>query len=204
MERGVQALCEFADVLIQGRQNVSPKRLLDPGPTSEQLQRMLQAAAAAPDHGQLLPWRFVLIPPSQRSRLAEAFARALLERDPIATPEQVEQARSKAYRAPCLMLAIARLAEASPAHDGINVEVNDAERLVSLGCAIQNMLLCAHAAGFGTGLTSGQAMTSSPLRALFQLKANEQAVCCVNIGTVSHRKSARIRPEVARFFSSLC
>ena len=37
------------------------------------------------------------------------------------------------------------------------------ERMVSMGAAIQNMLLGAHAMGFGAGLTSGKAMASSRL-----------------------------------------
>jgi nitroreductase len=74
---------------------------------------------------------------------------------------------------------------------------------VSFGCAIQNILLSAHGAGFGTGLTSGQAMASPRLRVLFNLQAGEQAVCCINIGTVTRRKAPRLRPQTAAFVSSL-
>lgn len=203
----------FARTLIHTRQNVSPKRLLEPGPSRQQLQTILEAAAAAPDHGQLVPWRFVIVPQDQRGRLAEVFAQALLERDCGATPLQIEGAREKAYRAPLLVLAVARLtsdkAHASTAGRGARhpqaseAEISDAERLVSLGCAIQNILLSAHAIGFGTGLTSGQAMASPHLRTLFALQDHEKAVCCINIGTVSQRKPARVRPAADQYVSSL-
>lgn len=207
-------LSEFANVLIHSRQNVSPRRLDEPGPSSQQLQDILGTAAAAPDHGRLVPWRFVVVPKAQRERLAEVFGRALVDRDPNATPEQIENAREKAHRAPFLMLAIARLtdrdAQASTAlgrgaqhPESTEAEVSDAERLVSFGCAIQNILLSAHAADFGTGLTSGQAMASPLLRALFALRENEQAVCCINIGTVTKHKPPRVRPDMATFVSSL-
>lgn len=209
-----QELSEFANTLIHSRHNVLPRRLDEPGPGGQQLQDILGAAAAAPDHGRLLPWRFVVVPVARRERLAEVFAQALVERDPGATPEQIENAQEKAYRAPFLMLAIARLTdrEAPPvsvpargAHHAESAEpqVGAAERLVSLGCAIQNILLSAHAAGFGTGLTSGQAMDSAPLRALFGLHANEQAVCCINIGTVHKRKPPLLRPGVSDYVSEL-
>ncbi|TXT37238.1 MAG: nitroreductase, partial [Comamonadaceae bacterium] len=81
--------------------------------------------------------------------------------------------------------------------------VGDAERLVSLGCAIQNVLLTAHAFGFGSGLTSGQALASPRLHKLFQLQSFEQAVCCINIGTVSKTKPARVRSDVAAYVTSL-
>lgn len=205
-------LAEFANTLIHTRHNVSPRHLDEPGPSARQLQDILDAAAAAPDHGQLLPWRFVVVPKEQRGRLAEVFGLALVERDPCATTAQIENAREKAYRAPFLMLAIAQLiyrdaprvhapVRNASQHESDEAEVEDAERLVSLGCAIQNILLSAHAVGFGTGLTSGRAMASPHLRALFGLRAHEQAVCCINIGTVSKRKPSRLRPSIERFVS---
>ena len=96
----------LAAALIQSRQTILPKRLGAPGPNVAELAAILQAAAHAPDHGQLTPWRFVLVPDTSRTLLADVFAEALLERDPGAAPEQVEQAREKAYRSPVLLLAI--------------------------------------------------------------------------------------------------
>lgn len=204
--------CVNAQILA--RQNVSPKRLSEPGPHAGQLQTILEAAAAAPDHGQVLPWRFVIVPKAQRGLLAAAFGQALVDRDPGATAEQIDNAQGKAHRAPFLMLGIVRLNDANGpsanAHirgaqhpESTEAQVSDAERLVSFGCAIQNVLLSAQAAGFGAGLTSGQAMGSARLRVLFELADNEQAVCCINIGTVSTSKPPRVRPDIATFVTSL-
>lgn len=209
-----QDIHEFAAGLIHSRQNISPRRLAEPGPSDTQLQVILGAAGAAPDHGQLTPWRFVVVPGHRRFKLADAFAQALIDRDPAATPDQIENAREKAFRSPFLMLAIVRLAdyETGPARspgrgaehpESTAAEVSDAERLVSLGCAIQNIVLSAHAAGFGTGLTSGQALTSSQLRDLFELGRNEQAICCINIGSVTKHKPVRLRPIWQHYVSEL-
>lgn len=203
-----QDFFEFAKVLVHSRQHVAPRRLVEPGPSAAQLSDILAAAAAAPDHGQLQPWRFVQVPLDKRGCLADVFGQALQDRDPAATPEQIENARDKAFRAPFLMLAIARLTGSTPEQDDKRhlageLAVGDAERLVSLGCAIENMLLVANALGFGSGLTSGQALASAPLRTLFALQAHELAVCCINFGTVSKAKSARLRPDVAAFVTSL-
>ena len=199
---------EFVSTLIHSRQHVAPRRLVEPGPTERQLQDILAAAAAAPDHGQLRPWRFVVVPADKRDLLADVFGLALQDRDPQASPEQINNAREKAYRSPFLMLAIARLTGSTPEQETKRMEageqaVTDAERLVSLGCAIQNMLLTAHAMGYGSGLTSGQAMASIRLRTLLGLGAHESAVCCINIGTVTHSKPARLRPEVSAYVSVL-
>ncbi len=182
--------------LMTGRQNVSPKRLVDPGPSPEQVDDLLSMAGTAPDHGQLMPWRFVIVPTGKRVLLAEVFALALVDRDPGATLEQIEAAREKAYRAPLLMLAVARLGAAQP-------DIPVFERLVSLGAAVQNILLSAQAMGFGAGLTSGQAMASVRMQALFELVDGEEPVCFVNIGSVAWHKPPRVRPAAAAYASSL-
>ena len=190
---------DFADAahaLIHARQTVSPKRLISPGPNPEQLQRMLLAAATAPDHGLLIPWRFIEIPAHRRAALGEVFALALIDRDPSATLEQIDDARSKAMRAPLLMLAVARLGKEEP-------DTPPLERMISLGCAVQNILLSAQCQGFGSGLTSGRAIGSARMRALFSLPVGEEAVCFINIGTAAKVKSPRQRPSTNRFFATL-
>lgn len=187
---------ELAHALIHTRQTILPKRLSEPGPDAAQLQAILGAAASAPDHHELLPWRFVLVPAGARDRLAEVFATALLERDASATPQQVAQAREKAYRSPLLLLAVVRLRDD-------DAEIEPHERIVSAGCAVQNMLLMAHAQGFGGALTSGKALQSAPLRTLFGLQPDEQALCFVNIGTVVKARPVRLRPQAAQYVSTL-
>lgn len=190
-------LFSIAQALIGSRQNISPKRLAEPGPSAQQLHALFSLAAAAPDHGLLNPWRFIIVPTEQRHRLAEVFALALIDRDPGATLAQIESAREKAHRAPLLLVAVACLAPREP-------DIPALERMVAMGAAIQNLLLGAHAMGFGAGLTSGQAMTSQRLHESCGLAQGEAAVCCVNIGTVSKRKSAvRVRPLPAQFVSQL-
>jgi nitroreductase len=182
--------------LIRARQTVLPKRLAAPGPDAAQFLAMLEAAAAAPDHGQLLPWRFVDVPQSRRAELGGVFAQALAERDPDATPEQREQAREKAFRSPRLLLLVVDAARGDP-------EIDLAERLISAGAAVQNMLLVATAQGFGSALTSGKALKSAVLRRCFSLTDAEHAVCFISIGSVVSRRPARPRPAVADYFSTL-
>lgn len=182
--------------LIHARQTVLPKRLLAPGPDVDQLQVLLGAAAAAPDHGQLLPWRFVIVPRVERASLAEVFAQALRERDASATPEQLDLAREKAHRAPLLLLVVVDGQCGDPA-------VGLAERILSAGCAVQNMLLMATAMGYGSALTSGKALGSQALRQRFGLSAGEHALCFLSVGTVAARRPSRVRPTVADYCSTL-
>ncbi|MEO6319639.1 MAG: nitroreductase [Polaromonas sp.] len=189
-------LPSMAALLMQSRQTILPRRLGGAGPTQPQLEMILNAAASAPDHGQLLPWRFVLVPQASRHLLADVFGKALLERDSSATPDQVAQACEKAHRAPLLMLVVI---------DGSrgDLKIDLFERLASAGCAVQNMLLMATALGYGSALTSGKALKSNGLRGLFGLGEGEHALCFVSMGTAQSRKSAHLRPSPGDYVSTL-
>ncbi|MDA8256549.1 MAG: nitroreductase [Betaproteobacteria bacterium] len=191
-----QEVLDAALTLIHTRQHTSPKRLGDPGPDSEQIEKILSAAGAAPDHGLLNPWRLIIIAPERRPLLGEAFAQALTERDGDATEVQKQDARAKAFRGPFLLLVVARL-------DPDLGATHPQERLISAGCAIQNMLLTAHAMGFGAGLSSGRALYSQQMRSLFGLSAHEQPLCFLTLGTVTKAKAPRPRPLMADYTSTL-
>jgi len=186
------------NLLLQmtARRNVAPKRLVEPGPTEEQLNLIFRAASHAPDHERIQPWRFIVVPKNKRANLGEAFVQALKHRAPNASQVQIDAAYEKALRAPCLMIAIISGLPSEPA-----VPLN--ERLISLGCAIQNMLLMAETLAIGSGITSGQAMNAQSIRDLFFLTAHEEGVCFLNFGTVSSRKPARPRAPPSAFVTTL-
>jgi nitroreductase len=181
--------------LMTARRHVGLRRLLAPGPDEVALDRILEAAAQAPDHGQLLPWRFVLIPQHRRADLGAVFEEALAQRDPSADAAARATARDKAQNAPCLLVAILV--------DVPGTAIPTAEKLVALGCAIQNMLLAAQALGFASGLASGGALDAPGMRRLLDLAPHERAVCFVGFGTADVQKKPRVRPQPGRFFSSL-
>ena len=186
----------LANTLIHSRRTTLPKRLRGPGPDAGQRACILQAAAAAPDHDQILPWRFIEVPEQRRASLGQAFADALLERDPQADAPACSQAREKAMRSPWLLLVVVRTG-------GEPAEIPVTERVLSAGAAIQNMLLMATAFGLGSALTSGKALQSQALRQLFALKDKEQALSFINIGHIGEPRQPRTRPEVAQYFSVL-
>ena len=191
----VSDLADAVSEVIAARRTVLPKRLVTPGPQPAQWTALLQAAAAAPDHDQLQPWRLIHIEGPQRLALGQLFAQALHERDPKASPEQLDQARDKALRAPCLMLLVVDAGKGSPS-------IDLSERVLSAGCAVQNLLLLATAMGFGSALTSGKALKSPVLRQGLQLLDTEQAICFISVGTVSEHKPGKPRPDPTSLVST--
>ncbi len=178
---------KVADLLE--RRSVSPKRLVAPGPSSEQITAIVEAACAAPDHRGLQPWRFLLIPNDTRDALAALFEAAAQETHGNLTSAQIERAREKAYNGACLIAVIARLRE----------EVRDVplhEQWVSVGAATQNILLAAHALGFGAMLVSGDKVATAAMHKGLGMQASESLLGFVAIGSISKPPKVRPRPNV--------
>lgn len=190
------AAAEVLLAQICARSHVAPKRLEAPGPNADELELIFKAAAQAPDHGRIQPWRFIVVPSNQREALGRAFVQALQARDANASSAELETAYDKAFRAPCLILAVVSHAPSEP-------QVPVHERLISLGCAIQNMLLMAQALSMGSGITSGQAMNAPSIRELFQLGEQEESICYVAFGNVNAHKAKRQRPKASAFVTSI-
>ncbi|WP_258054256.1 nitroreductase family protein, partial [Pseudomonas aeruginosa] len=66
---------EALDALLT---RVSHARLSDPAPSPEQLDRLFRVALRAPDHGQLRPWRFILVEGKGRRALGDLYALSLI------------------------------------------------------------------------------------------------------------------------------
>jgi len=185
---------DFAETLISTRRSILPKRLFGPGPNDEQIELILSAAAAAPDHGLIRPWRFIICTSSSRESLADAFAKSLMARDSSVTSEQISDAKNKAYRAPFLVMGVINVR-------GLDPEIPAAERYISAGCAIQNILLMAHSMGFGASPTSGKSMYMDPVRNLFKLSDVEDPLCFISIGTPDREKPGQPRMITKDFAS---
>lgn len=177
---------------ILRRRSVSPRRLSAPGPDDSQLSLIVEAGAAAPDHGRLKPWRFLHV--SNRSALEKAFREAALEADPDAIGEGLKREAEKAHHAPCLVAVVARIDEAS----AIAPEI---EQWVSVGAAIQNILLAAEALGFHAMIVSGKKVRTKSIRRAFGISDREYLVGFVAIGTSTPPASTQERQFPKELFT---
>src|SRR4029077_8814773 len=118
----------------------SAKAMTGPGPNPEQVDQLLRAAARAPDHGKLIPWRFILFEGDSRRRMGELLVECLLKAEPQATQERIDMERGRFMRAPAVIGVVSRAREAIP--------IPEWEQILSAGAVCQNLLLAAHAMGF--------------------------------------------------------
>ncbi len=106
------------------------------------LDSILNAGLRAPDHGLLRPWKIIVVNAEKRNRLADLFAEAALALNPDQTSEQLQRLKSKAFRAPLILVVAARIIE--------HPKVPEVEQLLSAGAMAQNMCIAAHAMGLGS------------------------------------------------------
>lgn len=135
----------------------------------------------------------MLVEEKSREFLGALFAREKREHDPSTSAAEVEKERSRALNAPTLLAVILR---STPDHAKVPVS----EQLISLGGAVQNLMLAAHAFGYASMITSGRKIASPLLQEAFCENPNDQLVGFISIGTPSRSPSERARVELTEHF----
>ncbi len=164
--------------------------LVEPGPSGEALETLLTIAARVPDHGRLVPWRFVLFEGEGRNRAGEALARIHAEEHPDADEKRLNEERERFTRAP-LVLAVVTSPVAHP-------KIPEWEQLLSAAACCQNALVASAALGFGaTWLTEWPAFDTRA-RAALGLAEHERIAGFIYIGTRAQVLEERPRPDLEK------
>lgn len=164
----------------------SPWLLGAPAPSPKELDLVFEAALRAPDHGQLQPWRFIVIRDEARAALGEVFVRAARARDPQSDGERF---RVKAMAAPMLIAL------------GVHVErghkVPEIEQLLATAAATMNMLNALHILGYGGFWATGLNSYDESVRQALGLGEEETLVGFLYVGTPKDavRPASRPAPE---------
>lgn len=168
---------------------VSISALAEPAPSGPVLDRILETALRAPDHGRLAPWRFVLIRGDARAVLAEVVAHALQARDPTATPPLIEKQRGKFLRAP---LIVALGAHIQPDH-----KVPEIEQLMSVAAGTMNLLNAFHAEGFGAIWVTGANASDPSVQAALGFEPPHRLAGFLFVGTPRDVPAVARRPALS-------
>ncbi|MFL6823850.1 MAG: nitroreductase family protein, partial [Xanthobacteraceae bacterium] len=62
--------------LLRTRRSIKPIELAGPGPSAIEIETLLTIASRVPDHGKLVPWRFIIFEGEARFAAGEAIAAA--------------------------------------------------------------------------------------------------------------------------------
>jgi len=154
----------------------SAGRLTEPGPTPQQLDRILKAGARAPDHGRLQPWRFIVLEGTMRDAFIKTAAEAKRARLPGMTDEQLAAERDKINRSPTIVVVACVV-------NREQTKIPEIEQFAAVSAAVQNMFLSAHDLGYGVMWKTGAAAYDHDVKAAVGLKPDDHIVAILHLGT---------------------
>lgn len=169
------------DAIEMLHNRVSVPVLLDPAPTQEQLDIMFRAAIRAPDHGGLMPWRFLVVKGDARMQLGDLFVKAIRAKGNDLAEDKAVKLQKKPLRAPMIIVAIAK----TQAH----LKVPEVEQIITAGCAAHGLLLAAYAQGLGAMWRSGEMAFDPVVKAGLGLQAHEQIIGFLYVGAAKRMRA---------------
>jgi len=172
--------------LLRSRHSAS--KLGAPAPSAEAVEAMLEAAARAPDHGRLQPWRLILIEGDARRSFGEILAEALARRNPLAGEPALAREREKALRAPLIIVVTTRCDRSG--------KIPIVEQIVSAGCAAHGLMLAAFAQGLGAFWRTGEAAYDEAVKGALGVSSDDLIVGFIFVGTDTGDAPSRSRPVV--------
>ena len=156
-------------------------RLKPPAPSDADLDTILRAGAAAPDHLELRPWKFVVLEGDEKdafgSVLADAYVGRCRSADKDVVPAKEEKERTKLGRAPMVVIVAA-------VHRGDEL-VPFLEQFASAAAASQNMLIAATALGYGSMWRTGDPAYDESVKAAIGLNEADAIVGFLYLGTIA-------------------
>ncbi|MBC6438868.1 MAG: nitroreductase [Rhodospirillales bacterium] len=176
--------------LLASRRSVLAARLIAPGPSCDELDRMLEIAVRVPDHGCLTPWCLQVLSPVAQAELGELFVDEFRKAEPDANAERLELERIRPQRSPVLVVVSSRT---TADRDG----VPPVEQLLSCGNVCFNLLNAATAMGYGAQWVSNWCAYNERIKSALGIPTDEHLVGYIHIGTPKNAPSERQRPEIA-------
>ncbi|MGD9511967.1 MAG: nitroreductase [Geminicoccaceae bacterium] len=175
---------------ILTRHTFPPVKMGPPGPDQAALQRILEAGAAAPDHGMLRPFRFLVVRDAGRERLGEVFAAFVSRAAPNASAAEIDKQRTAPMRAPVIVVVVARV---DPTHP----KIPEVEQIAAVAAAAQNMLLAAHALGFVAKWATGKQAYDATVKVDLGLGEPDRIIGFLYLGSAAAAHEMPARPDFA-------
>jgi nitroreductase len=145
----------------------------DPVPRSL-VEQLLAAAAQAPNHYKVRPWRFVVLQGQARERLGDVFAEMLNAYQPGLPPAALEKERAKALRAPLLIaVGVGRCDDP---------RVVPVENICAAAAACENLLLAATNLGLAGKWRTGAPASAEKVKTFLGLDPDQPLIGFLYLG----------------------
>lgn len=163
-----------------------------PGPTAEQLKMILTIGARVPDHGKLVPWRFIVIEGEARQRLNAVVCAEWCAKNAGIDATAFEQGKAK-WGA---QLSIAPVVVAVVSSPKASPKIPQWEQVLSAGACCMNMLIAAKGLGLGAVWLSEWYAYDAKVLAELGVSGDEKIAGFIHIGTTVQGREDRERPSL--------
>jgi nitroreductase len=181
---------------LEARRSAPLRGLVEPGPTPDELERMLRLAARVPDHGRLVPWRFIVIEGDARRALGERLDALYARQNPGLPAAKADMWTLYLLRAPVTVVLVSRPDPAA--------KVPEWNQVLSAGAAGMGLTVAASALGFATQWLLKWPGRDAEATALIGLTPAEKVAGFIHIGRPVRESEDRPRPaldEVVTYWS---
>jgi nitroreductase len=157
------------------KQRRSVKKFTDRALTRTEIEPLLDAVTQAPNHHLTQPWRFYVLGPNARYAYGLALgARKAKKLEDADAGRALREKVAAEHRALPAMIAVAVVNSDDPSMRE--------ENYAAVMMGVQNLLLAAVEAGFGTHIKTGAVMDDPAARAAAGAREGERIVAIVNLG----------------------
>jgi nitroreductase len=159
--------------LLQSRRSI--REFTSREPSRAEVETLIDAAVAVPNHRLTQPWRFYVLGRESRRAFGLALGNRKAKKleDPAAR-EEVRQKIAAEHAALPLMIAVTIVENENP-------EIRE-EDYASGMMAVQNLSLAAVALGLGTHIKTGAIMADPAARGAIGVPEGERVIAVVNVG----------------------
>jgi nitroreductase len=159
---------------LSNHQSIPAAELIEPAPNKQQIEAILQAGMSAPDHGNLQPFRFLIIQGDARIELSKVFEQAARNRN--FDEESILKQKSKPLRSPMIICVIVKLIQ-SP-------KIPEVEQILCAGCAAQHIQLACSSLGFGSIWLTGENCYDLSVYQALGLEIEERLIGYIYVGSL--------------------
>ncbi|MFS8036517.1 nitroreductase [Xanthobacter sp. AM11] len=180
--------CPQALALLETRRSLPLRALVEPGPSPAELDRMLAIAARVPDHGRLVPWRFIVLEGPARAVAGDRLDALYAVQSPGLPEEKAHMWRDYLLRAPVTVVVVSRPDPAA--------KVPRLNQVLSAGAACMNLVLAAGAMGFAALWLLKWPGRDPQAAALLGVGPGEEVAGFIHLGRPAARAEDRPRPSL--------
>ena len=194
----VQAASVQSDTVavLESRRSVGAAWLGAPGPDALALETLLTIAARVPDHGALVPWRFIAVEGDARAQLVQRLQAACIAAvggsgNAGAQAAKTVEKIGRLFGCPPLVVIV--VSRPDP-----HAKIPVFEQVLSAGAVCMNLMTAAAGMGFASNWLTGWTATDPAARPVLGLQDGETVAGIIPIGTPSETPPDRPRPDLSQ------